>query len=96
MLAAAGPWGQGFPEPTFHGNFSVVQFKRVGTNHLKFVLRLGSSSSELLDAIAFNIDDEDWPEDTLKGIKIVFRLDINEYRGIRRLQLLIQSIVEMS
>ena len=96
MLAAAGPWGQGFPEPTFHGNFSVVQFKRVGANHLKFVLRPSLNSLELLDAIAFNIDEEDWPEDTLKSIKIVFRLDINEFRGVRRLQLLIQSIIEMS
>jgi single-stranded-DNA-specific exonuclease len=96
MLAAAGPWGQGFPEPTFHGDFSVVQHRRVGANHLKLVLRSSSNSPELLDAIAFNIDEEDWPKDNIESMRIVFRLDINEYRGVRRLQLLIQYIIEMN
>ncbi|HEY7884488.1 MAG TPA: single-stranded-DNA-specific exonuclease RecJ, partial [Cellvibrionaceae bacterium] len=37
-LRDAGPWGQHFTEPTFDGEFFVVQQRLVGEKHLKLVL----------------------------------------------------------
>ena len=42
-------------------------------------------------AIAFNKTDADLPEGD-DNIHIVFRLDVNEYRGRRNLQLIVQHI----
>ena len=54
-LAQGGPWGQGFPEPLFEGEFEVVSHRVVGENHLKLTLRAGDPSGgrRLVDAIAF-------------------------------------------
>jgi hypothetical protein len=38
-LAEAGPWGQAFPEPLFHGEFELVSQRVVGEDHLKLVVR---------------------------------------------------------
>jgi single-stranded-DNA-specific exonuclease len=38
-LKAAGPWGQGFPEPVFDGDFIVADVRVVGARHLKLSLR---------------------------------------------------------
>ena len=59
-LRLAGPWGQHFPEPIFDGEFEIVSQRIVGKKHLKLVLSL-PGSVQLLDAIAFNIDTDLWP-----------------------------------
>lgn len=84
-LQQAAVWGQGFPEPQFNGVFEVVQCRIVGQRHLKFVLRLPFSKL-LLDAIAFFADD---PERWLgcRQVNAVYKLDVNEYRGQRTVQL---------
>ncbi|MBS3964516.1 MAG: single-stranded-DNA-specific exonuclease RecJ [Methylomonas sp.] len=81
----AATWGQGFPEPVFDGVFDVIQCRIVGRQHLKFVLRLPFSAL-LIDAIAFFADQ---PENWLGCRKIVcaYRLDANEFRNQRNLQL---------
>src|SRR5580692_9315814 len=38
-LRGAGPWGQGFPEPVFDGNFRILDARIVGDKHLKMRLR---------------------------------------------------------
>jgi len=38
LLREGGPWGQGFPEPIFDGDFTVVDSRIVGTRHLKLRL----------------------------------------------------------
>ena len=60
-LAAAGPWGQAFPEPTFHGRFKLQQQRRLGENHLKMVLSPLGDDGFLVDAIAFGVSEADWP-----------------------------------
>ena len=50
-IARGGPWGQGFPEPLFHGDFDVVNQRVVGERHLKLSLR---KNARVVDAIAFN------------------------------------------
>ncbi|MEQ8515622.1 MAG: single-stranded-DNA-specific exonuclease RecJ [Chromatocurvus sp.] len=90
-LRAAGPWGQQFPEPLFDGRFEVVSQRLVGERHLKLVLRL-PGRNELVDAIAFNIDPAVWPDDQVQSLTLVYRLDANEFRGQRSLQLIVEHL----
>lgn len=91
-LRDAGPWGQHFPEPLFDGEFYVVQQRLVGDKHLKLVLSASERGQIIFDAIAFNVDVERWPNNDVKKIKIVYRLDVNEYRGRRNLQLIVDYL----
>lgn len=88
-LRSAGPWGQGFPEPLFDGIFEVVSQRIVGDKHLKLVLRY-PDDSKIFDAIAFNFTHEG--SRPLRRARIAYRLDVNEYRGQRSLQLLIEHL----
>ncbi|PRB77479.1 single-stranded-DNA-specific exonuclease RecJ [Pseudomonas sp. MYb185] len=90
-LREAGPWGQHFPEPGFHGEFTLIQQRLVGERHLKMVLQ-PQGSSEVLDAIAFNIDPQIWPDPTIRRARLVYSLDVNEYRGRQSLQLLVRHL----
>ena len=97
LIQQAGPWGQGFPEPLFDGEFQVAGSRIVGERHLKLVLK-PKGSNLMIDAIAFGLDD---PEPWLasRKLRVVYRLDINEYRGQRNLQLQIEymeSIVDVA
>ena len=49
-LKNAGPWGNGFEEPLFAGEFTLVNQRVVGQDHLKLVL---GAEDQLVDAIAF-------------------------------------------
>lgn len=87
----AGPWGQSFPEPIFDGIFRVIQQRIVGTHHLKLILAI-ANSTQYIDAIAFNVNTELWPNHRCQLIKIAYRLEVNEYRGIRNPQLFIEHL----
>ena len=91
-LRFAGPWGQHFPEPVFDGVFQIVSQRLVGEKHLKLVL-FPASGSVLLDAIAFNVDRAVWPDPSIAQVEIAYRLDVNEYRGQRSVQLMVEHIV---
>ncbi|EXF45061.1 single-stranded-DNA-specific exonuclease RecJ [Pseudomonas sp. BAY1663] len=90
-LRNAGPWGQHFPEPMFHGVFQLVQQRIVGERHLKLVLR-SECGSLTLDGIAFNIDREIWPNPTVRWAELAYKLDVNEYRGQESVQLMVAHI----
>ena len=88
QLRLAGPWGQGFPEPLFDGQFTVEASRVVGQHHLK--LRLRPARGPVLEAIAFRQGDVQL---TIGGpVEAAFRLDINEYRGQEAVQLVIEHI----
>lgn len=90
LVQQAAIWGQGFPEPLFHGKFDVVQASIAGQRHLKLVLRL-STGGRLVDAIAFFVDQpEQWLG--LRCCLAAYKLDINEFRGRRSIQLIIQYL----
>lgn len=90
LLQQAGPWGQEFPEPIFNGLFDVIQARIVGQRHLKLVLR-ATDGQMLIDAIAFFIDQpENWLG--LRQINAAYKLDINEFRGNRSVQLILQYL----
>jgi len=90
-LRHAGPWGQHFPEPLFHGVFQLVEQRVVGERHLKVVLR-SECGSVKLDGIAFGIDRDIWPNPTIKWVELAYKLDVNEFRGNETVQLMIAHI----
>jgi single-stranded-DNA-specific exonuclease len=92
ILRDGGPWGQRFPEPVFNGVFNLVQQRLVGVNHLKMVVAPIDSPQQLIDAIAFNIDIELWPNANTQAVELVYKLDINEFRGVQTVQLLVDSV----
>ena len=89
LLRGAGPWGQGFPEPLFEGEFAVASARVVGERHLK--LSLAADDRAPLPAIAFNIGDL---KRAPRGgrVRAAYRLDVNEYRGQRELQLRVEHL----
>lgn len=90
LLREGGPWGQGFPEPSFDGVFEVVQYRLLAEKHLKMVLR--AEQNELcVDAIAFNASQKGWPLQP-ETVQLVYRLDINHYRGQASLQLMVEHM----
>ncbi|NQX90425.1 MAG: single-stranded-DNA-specific exonuclease RecJ, partial [Halioglobus sp.] len=91
-LRFAGPWGQHFPEPAFDGRFRVISQRLVGERHLKLVLMPGGTNVSV-DAIAFNVDVDQWPDEAVQWVHLAYRLDINEFRGARTLQLVIEQLV---
>lgn len=91
ILHNGGPWGQAFPEPLFDGEFLVLKQCLVGAKHLRMLLKL-IPSGPILNGIIFNVDLQLWPNNNIDTIKLVYRLDINEYRGTRSVQLIIQHI----
>lgn len=90
VLRNAGPWGQGFPEPTFDGEFELVSRRIVGERHLKLMLRK-PGEKDCIDAIAFNITDADWPGG-VERLHLAYRLDVNEFQGMRTAQLMVEHI----
>ncbi|MEX2335138.1 MAG: single-stranded-DNA-specific exonuclease RecJ, partial [Pseudohongiella sp.] len=91
ILRESGPWGQGFPEPMFDGKFELVSQRVVGERHLKMTL-MPEGSQILLDAIAFNVDTAVWPDPGIRRVQLVYKLDVNEFRGQRQLQLLVEHL----
>lgn len=93
LLNFSGPWGQDFPEPLFDDEFLLRQHRRVGERHLKMTLSPLSAPGQFVDAIAFNVEDADWPPESASRITLAYRLAVNEFRGLRSLQLMVDTIV---
>jgi len=91
MLRDAGPWGQMFPEPLFDGRFRLLQQRIVGERHLKVMVE-PVGGGPLLDGIAFNVDTTIWPDNGVREVSLAYKLDVNEFRGNRSVQLIIDDI----
>lgn len=89
MLAQAGPWGQHFAEPCFEGEFNILQQRLVGGKHLKMLVEYHNA---LFDAIHFNADLKRFPDMSLKKAHLVYKLEVNEFREQRNVQLLVDFI----
>ena len=90
LLRAAGPWGQGFPEPLFDGLFKVREARVVGERHLRCLLQ-PEGGRAVVQGIGFGLGGPGHP---LPGalVRAVYRLDVNEYRGIRAAQLVVEHL----
>ena len=93
-LRAGGPWGPGFPEPLFDGLFRIQSARLVGERHLKLGLCAPEGRGQF-DAIAFNFADGAGQSVPLPSgpVRLVYRLDSNEYMGERRLQFVIEHLL---
>lgn len=92
LLRESGPWGQAFPEPTFDGQFEVRAVRVLGERHLK--LNVAHPSGLVCEAIAFrHFDHDDAPEvkENMR-VELAYRLDINRYNGMDRLQLVVEHL----
>lgn len=89
MLRDAGPWGQAFPEPLFDDTFKILEQRIVGDKHLK--LRL-AKENKILEAVAFFVDMAIWPNHRCETVRTAYRLDINEYKGRRNIQLIVEYL----
>lgn len=93
LLNSAGPYGPGAKAPTFvFANMQITYFKRIGTSHLR--IKFGDNTGSL-DAICFNaFDTEIGP--TLENhsgrtLHLCGKLDINQWRGQRSVQLRLED-----
>jgi single-stranded-DNA-specific exonuclease len=92
-LRDGGPWGQAFPEPCFDGIFAIKNVRVVGEKHLKMWVTT-ADRTRAFDAIAFNFKGADENPALPDGnVRLVYRLDINEFKGERRLQLLVDHVL---
>ncbi len=89
QLREYGPWGQSFPEPLFDDVFTLIQQRIVGEKHLKVVVQ---KADQVFDGIAFNVDIKVWPNTQAKQVHLAYRLDVNEFRGKRTVQLMIEDM----
>ena len=55
----------------------------------------GDDDRRVFDAIAFQVDVTQWPDSSVEWVEIAYRLDVNEYRGRRSLQLIVEQIEKL-
>lgn len=88
-LRDGGPWGQGFPEPSFDGEFEVLERREVGRGHLK--MRVRAAGGGAVDAIAFGL----WDHVLAKSsrLRLAYRVEADHWRGVPRLQLMVEALL---
>ena len=84
QILASQVWGQGFATPLFYDEFKVINQRIVGEKHLKLILE---KDQKRFDAIYFNCT-----EINSNNVNAVYALDVNEYKGLRTLQLQIRYV----
>lgn len=92
-LETGGPWGQGFPEPLFDGEFAVADSRIVGERHLKLWLR-PEPVARPLEAIAFGHFDRARAEHPRAGsrLRLAYRLRPTSFGGVERAELLAEYV----
>ena len=92
-LRDAGPWGQGFPEPLFDGEFWVRSHRLVGRRGEHLSLRVGVDrrAGPELSAIAFGAGAE-WPRRSVAQVWLAYRLDVDAFGGRSRLRLVVKAL----
>ena len=90
LLRDAAPWGQGFPEPVFDGCFELLDARTVGLDHLKMRVR-PVGGRRIMDAIAFR-QAERLGNARPARLRLAYRLDVNEYNGLRSAQLVVEYL----
>ncbi len=94
QLRTITPWGQGFPEPIFDGEFELLDRRLLKDKHLKMSVR-PLPGGPPLEAIAFYTIDKHWPL-SVKRVKLAYKLDINLFRGFKNVQLQVEYVEPLS
>lgn len=92
QLPVLAPWGQAFPEPQFHGQFVLQNYRHVGqqADHLRLTIKLDDGRE--ITAMAFRQTAPQWLQIGQK-VGLHYRLDVNEFRQSKSLQLLVDNIL---
>ncbi|MCL5975362.1 MAG: single-stranded-DNA-specific exonuclease RecJ [Gammaproteobacteria bacterium] len=92
QLPVLAPWGQAFPEPQFHGQFVLQNYRHVGqqADHLRLTIKLDDGRE--ITAMAFRQTAPQWLQIGQK-VGLHYRLDVNEFRQTKSLQLLVDNIL---
>ena len=90
-LRFAAPWGQHFPAPLFDNKFTLVNKRLLKDKHYKLLLR-PCGQQRTVQAIAFHVDIDSWPEEGAE-VHLLYKLEINEFRGDRSLQLMVERLL---
>ncbi|PIV35091.1 MAG: single-stranded-DNA-specific exonuclease RecJ [Lysobacterales bacterium CG02_land_8_20_14_3_00_62_12] len=86
-LRAGGPWGQGFPEPLFDGEFQIESARLLGTRHLALKLRC-CQSARVFEAVHFGAFTGQLPSGRWH---YAYQVQVDEWRNQHRLRLLIRQ-----
>ena len=97
LVRTASPWGQHFPAPLFDGEFRVTAQRVVAHQHLKMTLApldgaAESGESGEFDAIVFRYIEPGEDAPPLDTVKAAYQLQVNEFKGRRSLQLLVEYL----
>ena len=87
-LRYGGPWGQGFPEPLFDGEFSVLEWRCVGSDHLRMRLQPLAGGPALV-AIQFGGWSGAPPP---RQLRAAYQLEPDDWRGDNGIQLLVRHL----
>ena len=90
-LRYAAPWGQHFPAPVFDNHFIIVNKKLLKDKHYKLILK-PMDQNRSIAAIAFNVEVNEWPDEGA-SVHLLYRLEVNEFRETRSLQLMIEKLL---
>lgn len=91
LLKESGPWGEGFYTPIFDGDFIIHQQRLFADKHLKLLLE-PQNGGPLIEGVLFNVNREQWPDQSIKNVKVVYHLDVDEFRGNQAPQLMIKHL----
>ena len=88
MLEQSGPWGQGFPEPLFEGQFEVIDARVLGEqqNHVRYRLRGGGA-----EVIAMDFGGIERLQRS-GAVTVAYRLSVNRWQGNEAVNLHIQHL----
>jgi single-stranded-DNA-specific exonuclease len=85
-LRDGGPWGTGFEEPAFDGEFMVEDWREIGTGHLKLDLRFAGCGTRI-EAMHFGGLAEGEPGARLR---LLYQVALDEWRGASRVRLIVR------
>lgn len=87
LLQYAAPWGQNFSMPLFDGKFRVLEQRLLAQKHLKMTLKMGD---RCIEAIAFNVDTNVWPDHRCDFVQLAYRLTSDSYMGRKKVKLIVE------
>jgi len=91
QLRTITPWGQGFAEPIFDGEFTILDKQLFKNKHLKMKVK-PIEGSNIVEVMAFNLTETSWLNE-IDQVKLAYKLDINSFRGFQNLCLTTECVI---
>lgn len=84
------PWGTEFTSPLFDGVYMLVNHYVVGGKHLSVKVRL--ENGLVVSGIYYNYDVRNWPNNSVRQVRMVFGFDLSKNRCDASLKLIIRNM----